>query len=40
MSPAEVDQILRLLERQGFRAEVMTTSPLKIILTIPQDSST
>lgn len=38
MSPVEIAQIIRLLESQGFRAEVMTTCPLKIILTIPQES--
>jgi hypothetical protein len=38
VSPQEIAQIVRLLESQGFRVEVMTTSPVKIVLTIPQES--
>lgn len=35
MTPAEIAQVVRLLERQGFRVEVMTTLPLRLLVTIP-----
>jgi hypothetical protein len=38
VSQQEIAQVVRLLEGQGFRVQVVRTWPLKIVLTIPQDS--